>query len=90
MKNLRVLHLKDNCLETMPDGFPNLKYLNLAGNKLSDLSLLYTKELVALDASNNQLEALPRGLFMIKHLRRLRLNGRLQIYHVAFFYILTL
>jgi Leucine-rich repeat (LRR) protein len=61
LKNLRVLHVKANCLQTLPDGFQQLKYLNVADNKLPDLSLLSTTALVSLDASGNQLECLPRG-----------------------------
>ncbi|KAL8609442.1 hypothetical protein ACOMHN_006629 [Nucella lapillus] len=74
LKNLRVLHLQDNRLTTLPDTFPNLRYLNAAHNHLRDLSVLRAPQLVALDASANQLEALPRGVFLLKRLARLNMS----------------
>ena len=73
LKNMRVLHLKSNCLESLPDDFQHLKYLNVADNKLKHFSVLRMGELVALDASGNELVALPRGVYGLKHLQRLNL-----------------
>nr|KAG5694800.1 hypothetical protein BaRGS_019177 [Batillaria attramentaria] len=74
LQELRVLHLQDNCLEAIPDNFPNLKYLNVSDNKLKHFSVRCMPQLVALDASGNQLEAVPHGTYRLKRLRTLRLS----------------
>ncbi|MBN2664476.1 MAG: leucine-rich repeat domain-containing protein [Bacteroidales bacterium] len=83
MKNLQVLFLKNNLIQSLPleIGFlPYLTKLNVAKNRLENLPLTFTrlKTLEELDLSFNSLDSLPYDIGKLTHLKKLYLqNNRL-------------
>ncbi|HRK83937.1 MAG TPA: leucine-rich repeat domain-containing protein, partial [Saprospiraceae bacterium] len=81
MKNLQILFFRHNEIRALPDDFtlflPNLTYLDMTGNKLTDLPMKFgdAPQLSSLHLSSNQLKSIPLSIGRLKNLKQLYLGG---------------
>lgn len=82
MKNVRVLHLHNARLQSLPENIgtlTELRELNVSGNFITELpkSIGKLKNLTTLNLRNNEITTLPKSLSKLTNLKYLYLNGTL-------------